>query len=75
MKPANSIVLRTVCETYIFDSTGYYGDGLNAIIVFAACFLPDNSQMDYTYVMENLFLWVWKYCSKTLSYGEIDYFH
>lgn len=37
---------------------GYYGDGLNAIIVFAACFLPDSSRVDYHYVMENLFLWV-----------------
>ncbi|NXG35694.1 PRUN2 protein, partial [Dromaius novaehollandiae] len=36
--------------------TGYYGDGLNAIIVFAACFLPDSSRTDYNYVMENLFL-------------------
>ncbi|NWS14737.1 PRUN2 protein, partial [Pachyramphus minor] len=38
--------------------TGYYGDGLNAIIVFAACFLPDSSRTDYNYVMENLFLYV-----------------
>ncbi|KAK7816335.1 hypothetical protein U0070_020850 [Myodes glareolus] len=37
---------------------GYYGDGLNAIIVFAACFLPDSSRADYHYVMENLFLYV-----------------
>lgn len=37
-------------------SPGYYGDGLNAIIVFAACFLPDSSRADYHYVMENLFL-------------------
>uniref|UniRef100_H0XVG2 Protein prune homolog 2 n=1 Tax=Otolemur garnettii TaxID=30611 RepID=H0XVG2_OTOGA len=39
-------------------SPGYYGDGLNAIIVFAACFLPDSSRADYHYVMENLFLYV-----------------
>ncbi|XP_038626024.1 protein prune homolog 2 isoform X2 [Tachyglossus aculeatus] len=38
--------------------SGYYGDGLNAIIVFAACFLPDSSRADYNYVMENLFLYV-----------------
>lgn len=38
--------------------SGYYGDGLNAIIVFAACFLPDSSRADYHYVMENLFLYV-----------------
>ncbi|XP_062337250.1 caytaxin [Osmerus eperlanus] len=37
---------------------GYYGEGLNAIIVFAACYLPDSSCEDYTYIMENLFLYV-----------------
>ncbi|XP_032070489.1 protein prune homolog 2 isoform X2 [Thamnophis elegans] len=42
----------------VISHGGYYGDGLNAIIVFAACFLPDSSQMDYAYVMENLFLYV-----------------
>ncbi|KAK2087051.1 hypothetical protein P7K49_032958 [Saguinus oedipus] len=36
--------------------TGYYGEGLNAIIVFAACFLPDSGLPDYHYIMENLFL-------------------
>lgn len=36
--------------------SGYYGEGLNAIIVFAACHLPDSSCEDYTYIMENLFL-------------------
>lgn len=35
---------------------GYYGEGLNAIIVFAACHLPDSSCEDYAYIMENLFL-------------------
>ncbi|KAG5286558.1 hypothetical protein AALO_G00016210 [Alosa alosa] len=37
---------------------GYYGEGLNAIIVFAACQLPDSSCTDYHYIMENLFLYV-----------------
>lgn len=37
---------------------GYYGEGLNAIIVFSACYLPDSSCEDYTYIMENLFLYV-----------------
>lgn len=37
---------------------GYYGEGLNAIIVFAACCLPDSSCADYHYIMENLFLYV-----------------
>uniref|UniRef100_G3PXJ9 ATCAY kinesin light chain interacting caytaxin b n=1 Tax=Gasterosteus aculeatus aculeatus TaxID=481459 RepID=G3PXJ9_GASAC len=35
---------------------GYYGEGLNAIIVFSACYLPDSGCEDYTYIMENLFL-------------------
>uniref|UniRef100_A0A671FY84 ATCAY kinesin light chain interacting caytaxin n=1 Tax=Rhinolophus ferrumequinum TaxID=59479 RepID=A0A671FY84_RHIFE len=37
---------------------GYYGEGLTAIIVFAACFLPDSSSPDYHYIMEHLFLYV-----------------
>uniref|UniRef100_A0A8C5LZS7 ATCAY kinesin light chain interacting caytaxin n=2 Tax=Leptobrachium leishanense TaxID=445787 RepID=A0A8C5LZS7_9ANUR len=37
---------------------GYYGEGLNAIIVFAACCLPDSNCPDYNYIMENLFLYV-----------------
>lgn len=37
---------------------GYYGNGANAIIVFAACFLPDSDREDYHEVMENLFLYV-----------------
>ncbi|XP_062816603.1 caytaxin isoform X2 [Anolis carolinensis] len=37
---------------------GYYGEGLNAIIVFAACYLPDSGLPDYHYIMENLFLYV-----------------
>ncbi|XP_061483559.1 protein prune homolog 2 isoform X2 [Rhineura floridana] len=47
-------------ESYkkVISHGGYYGDGLNAIIVFAACFLPDSSRPDYNYVMENLFLYV-----------------
>ncbi|CAJ0940485.1 unnamed protein product [Ranitomeya imitator] len=37
---------------------GYYGDGLNAIIVFAVCFMPDSSQPNYRYLMDNLFKYV-----------------
>uniref|UniRef100_A0A8C5UGH1 Protein prune homolog 2 n=1 Tax=Malurus cyaneus samueli TaxID=2593467 RepID=A0A8C5UGH1_9PASS len=49
-----------VIEPYrkVISHGGYYGDGPNAIIVFAACFLPDSSRTDYNYVMENLFLYV-----------------
>ncbi|XP_060092531.1 protein prune homolog 2 [Heteronotia binoei] len=42
----------------VISHGGYYGDGLNAIIVFAACFLPDSNRADYNHVMENLFLYV-----------------
>lgn len=38
--------------------SGYYSNGVNAIIVFAACFLPDSNREDYHEIMENLFLWV-----------------
>ncbi|XP_023658712.2 uncharacterized protein [Paramormyrops kingsleyae] len=41
----------------VISHGGYYGD-LNAIIVFAACFLPDSNRDNYHYIMENLFLYV-----------------
>lgn len=47
-----SLLLRSL----VFVFTGYYGDGFNALIVFAACYLPDRSRKDYQYVMDNLFL-------------------
>eukprot|EP00064_Thunnus_orientalis_P006440 superscaffoldBa00000669_g6458 len=40
-----------------FNRHGYYAEQ-NAIIVFAACFLPDSDCDNYNYVMENLFLYV-----------------
>lgn len=42
----------------VISHGGYYGEGLNAIIVFSACYLPDSSSSDYHYIMENLFLYV-----------------
>ncbi|TRY94614.1 hypothetical protein DNTS_015816 [Danionella cerebrum] len=36
----------------------YYGDGLNAIIVFAVCFMPESNQPNYRYIMDNLFKYV-----------------
>lgn len=47
-----------------FFTAGYYGDGLNAIIVFAVCFMPESNQPNYRYIMENLFKWVflWFFC-------------
>lgn len=43
---------------FVFFSPGYYGDGLNAIIVFAVCFMPESGQPNYRYIMDNLFKWV-----------------
>ncbi|XP_062844713.1 protein prune homolog 2 isoform X2 [Trichomycterus rosablanca] len=42
----------------VISHGGYYGNGVNAIIVFAACFLPDSDCEDYHDIMENLFLYV-----------------
>ncbi|XP_052785753.1 uncharacterized protein LOC128221254 [Mya arenaria] len=49
-----------VIEPYkkVLSHGGYYGDGLNAIILFCGCYLPDRSRGDYNYVMDNLFLYV-----------------
>ncbi|KAK2837207.1 hypothetical protein Q5P01_014419 [Channa striata] len=41
----------------VISHGGYYAEQ-NAIIVFAACFLPDSDCANYNYVMENLFLYV-----------------
>nr|XP_002127893.1 BCL2/adenovirus E1B 19 kDa protein-interacting protein 2 [Ciona intestinalis] len=42
----------------ILSHGGYYGEGLNAIVVFSACYLPDTQQTDYRYIMDNLFLYI-----------------
>nr|XP_039263878.1 protein prune homolog 2-like [Styela clava] len=42
----------------VLSHGGYYGEGLNAIVVFSACYLPDCNQTDYDYIMDNLFLYV-----------------
>ncbi|KAA8584444.1 hypothetical protein FQN60_008229 [Etheostoma spectabile] len=49
-----------IIESYmrVISHGGYYGNGANAIIVFAACFLPDSDREDYHEIMENLFLYV-----------------
>ncbi|KAE8617521.1 hypothetical protein XENTR_v10009103 [Xenopus tropicalis] len=50
----------TAIEPYkkVISHGGYYGDGLNAIIVFAVCFMPDSGQPNYRYLMDNLFKYV-----------------
>lgn len=45
----------TLVTTAAFFFVGYYGDGLNAIVVFAVCFMPESSQPNYRYLMDNLF--------------------
>ncbi|XP_061783269.1 protein prune homolog 2 isoform X1 [Nerophis lumbriciformis] len=49
-----------IIEPYmrVISHGGYYGNGVNAIIMFAACFLPDSNSDDYHEIMENLFLFV-----------------
>ncbi|XP_031746320.1 bcl-2/adenovirus E1B 19 kDa-interacting protein 2-like protein isoform X3 [Xenopus tropicalis] len=41
-----------------FEWDGYYGEGLNAVIVFASCYLPQDSIPDYQYVLNNLFRYI-----------------
>uniref|UniRef100_A0A3B4UM31 BCL2 interacting protein like n=1 Tax=Seriola dumerili TaxID=41447 RepID=A0A3B4UM31_SERDU len=49
-------VNMSVLEPYLqVLSHGYYGDGMNAIILFTSCYLPENTVEDYEYVMDNLF--------------------
>ena len=42
----------------VLSHGGYYGEGLNAIVVFSACYLPDSRLADYPYIMDNLFLYI-----------------
>ncbi|XP_053330734.1 bcl-2/adenovirus E1B 19 kDa-interacting protein 2-like protein isoform X2 [Spea bombifrons] len=50
----------TAIEPYkrVISHGGYYGDGLNAIITFASCYLPENNTPNYQYVMDNLFRYI-----------------
>uniref|UniRef100_A0A8C6GG79 BCL2/adenovirus E1B 19kD interacting protein like n=1 Tax=Mus spicilegus TaxID=10103 RepID=A0A8C6GG79_MUSSI len=47
----------TIIEPYkkVLSHGGYHGDGLNAVILFASCYLPRSSIPNYTYIMEHLF--------------------
>ncbi|XP_053288869.1 bcl-2/adenovirus E1B 19 kDa-interacting protein 2-like protein isoform X1 [Pleuronectes platessa] len=53
-------VNMSVLEPYlqVLSHGGYYGDGMNAIILFTSCFLPENTVDDYEYVMDNLFRYI-----------------
>nr|XP_046273619.1 BCL2/adenovirus E1B 19 kDa protein-interacting protein 2-like isoform X2 [Scatophagus argus] len=58
--PQESRVNMSVLEPFlrVLSHGGYYGDGLNDIIVFSSCYLPQNSSENYQYVMDNLFRYV-----------------
>ncbi|XP_028280887.1 bcl-2/adenovirus E1B 19 kDa-interacting protein 2-like protein isoform X1 [Parambassis ranga] len=53
-------VNMSVLEPYlqVLSHGGYYGDGMNAIILFTSCYLPENTVEDYEYVMDNLFRYI-----------------
>ncbi|KAG7282969.1 hypothetical protein CRUP_028486 [Coryphaenoides rupestris] len=53
-------VNMSVLEPYlqVLSHGGYYGDGMNAIILITACYLPESSVEDYEYVMDNLFRYI-----------------
>uniref|UniRef100_A0A8D3AYB8 CRAL-TRIO domain-containing protein n=1 Tax=Scophthalmus maximus TaxID=52904 RepID=A0A8D3AYB8_SCOMX len=42
----------------VLSHGGYYGDGMNDIIVFSSCYLPQNRLENYQHVMDNLFRYV-----------------
>ncbi|XP_040267381.1 bcl-2/adenovirus E1B 19 kDa-interacting protein 2-like protein isoform X1 [Bufo bufo] len=50
----------TAIEPYkkVVSSGGHHGDGLNAIITFASCYLPESNIPDYQYIMDNLFRYI-----------------
>lgn len=50
-------------RTLVVSHGGYDGDGLNAIVVFAVCFMPESGQPNYRYLMDSLF----NYCIVTLE--------
>ncbi|XP_029959100.1 bcl-2/adenovirus E1B 19 kDa-interacting protein 2-like protein isoform X1 [Salarias fasciatus] len=53
-------VNMSVLEPYlqVLSHGGYYGDGMNAIILFTSCYLPENTVENYEYVMDNLFRYI-----------------
>nr|XP_046254601.1 bcl-2/adenovirus E1B 19 kDa-interacting protein 2-like protein isoform X2 [Scatophagus argus] len=53
-------VNMSVLEPYlqVLSHGGYYGDEMNAIILFSSCYLPENTVEDYEYVMDNLFRYI-----------------
>uniref|UniRef100_A0A3B3BW13 CRAL-TRIO domain-containing protein n=1 Tax=Oryzias melastigma TaxID=30732 RepID=A0A3B3BW13_ORYME len=58
--PQESRVNMTVLEPFlrVLSHGGYYGDGMDDIVVFSSCYLPENGLENYQYVMDNLFRFV-----------------
>ncbi|XP_041810693.1 bcl-2/adenovirus E1B 19 kDa-interacting protein 2-like protein [Chelmon rostratus] len=58
--PQESRVDMSVLEPFlrVLSHGGYCGDGMNDIIVFSSCYLPQNSLENYQYVMDHLFRYV-----------------
>ncbi|XP_068188660.1 bcl-2/adenovirus E1B 19 kDa-interacting protein 2-like protein [Antennarius striatus] len=58
--PQESRVNMSVLQPFlrVLSHGGYYGDGMNDIIVFSSCYLPQNSVENYPYVMDHLFRFV-----------------
>ncbi|KAF7210790.1 bcl-2/adenovirus E1B 19 kDa-interacting protein 2-like protein isoform X2 [Nothobranchius furzeri] len=58
--PQESRVNMSVLEPFlrVLSHGGYYGDGMNDIIVFSSCYLPENTLENYQYVMDNLFRFI-----------------
>ncbi|XP_063213480.1 bcl-2/adenovirus E1B 19 kDa-interacting protein 2-like protein isoform X1 [Chroicocephalus ridibundus] len=58
-RPEESVDLSVV-EPYsrVLSHGGYHGKGFGAILLFAACHLPDSSIPRYSYVMENLLRYI-----------------
>ncbi|XP_077446032.1 bcl-2/adenovirus E1B 19 kDa-interacting protein 2-like protein isoform X2 [Stigmatopora argus] len=55
--PSDGRVNMSVLEPYlrVLSHGGYHGDGMNDIIVFSSCYLPESTLENYHYVMDNLF--------------------
>ncbi|XP_075934589.1 bcl-2/adenovirus E1B 19 kDa-interacting protein 2-like protein isoform X1 [Anarhichas minor] len=53
-------VNMSVLEPYlqVLSHGGYYGDEMNAVVLFTACYLPENTVENYDYVMDNLFRYI-----------------
>ncbi|XP_040189654.1 BCL2/adenovirus E1B 19 kDa protein-interacting protein 2-like isoform X3 [Rana temporaria] len=56
--PNSSEMLEFPSMSHEFEWDGYYGNSLNAIVVFATCYLPESSIPNYQYIMDNLFRYI-----------------